>query len=300
MNCSALRWNLPEWIWTPVIYSPSVTMSLSSASVTETSLMFSNNLTLFVLCLKGKMQLFHLVVRLHNPGRKRKIFQGAGSGLLAVDDLWVLMATDGLVTAPQTLGALCAHSPFCKADGLVHSQEPGGYRGLDTKFPDSASSPFGVGARNSCQLSLHPCQWTQCLPSWAKAGLAGGGPRNGSCSGDSVLQIMRQNPFLVHWLSCTLSLGQSRQGGRRSVPSMLLARGEKEGWAALVRAVLLHPRGDTQLMRTLQHGSEWGLGGDTNTVLRNSWEMSYCFRSPYLPLRVTSWNFFFLKSLSSR
>lgn len=140
----------------PVKYSPLMTTSLSSASVTETGLRFSSDLTLFVLCLKDKMQFFQLGARLHVPGRERKIFQGADSGLLAVGDQWVLMATDGLVTAPQTLGALCAHSLFCKADGLVHSQEPGRHREPHTKLPDSAQSSLHAGARNSCQLSLHP------------------------------------------------------------------------------------------------------------------------------------------------
>lgn len=119
-----------------------MTMSLSSASVTEADLLFSNNLILFVLSLKGKMQFFQLGVRLYIPGRERRIFQGADSGLLAVGDQWVLMARDGLVTAPQTLGALCALSPFCKAHSLVHSQEPGGSQEPDTKLPDSADLQF--------------------------------------------------------------------------------------------------------------------------------------------------------------
>lgn len=84
-------------------------MSLYSASVIERDLMFSNSLTLLVLCLKNKMQFFQLGVRLYIPGKERKIFQGADSGLLVVGDQWVLMASDGLVTTPQTLG-LSVHS----------------------------------------------------------------------------------------------------------------------------------------------------------------------------------------------
>lgn len=38
------------------------------------------------------------------------------------------MATDGLVTAPQTLGALSARSPFCKADGLVQARSQAGIK----------------------------------------------------------------------------------------------------------------------------------------------------------------------------
>lgn len=64
-------------------------MSLSSAPVTETGLMFGNNQALLVLCLKGKMQFFQLGVRLYIPGREKKIFQGADSGLLAVGNQWV-------------------------------------------------------------------------------------------------------------------------------------------------------------------------------------------------------------------
>ncbi|KAF4787689.1 hypothetical protein TURU_168309 [Turdus rufiventris] len=71
---------------------------------------------------KGKMQFFQLGVRLSFQAEQEKSSKELIQA--GVDDQWVLMAADGLVTAPRHWG-LCACSPFCKADGLVHSQEPG-------------------------------------------------------------------------------------------------------------------------------------------------------------------------------
>lgn len=60
-------------------------------------------------------------------------------------------------------------------------------------------------------------------------------------------------------------LGAEQTGREKGCPFHAPGMGrEGEGCAALIRAVLLHPGGGTQLMRTLRTGSEWGLRGDTN------------------------------------
>lgn len=98
---------------------------------------------------------------------------------------------------PDTGDSLCMQS-------LLQSRWPCPQPGtrLDKKLPDSAWSPLRVGAQSSCQLSLHPCDWTQCFPSWAKAGLAGRDPSNGSCSGDSLLPWGKIPPWFTGCPAC--------------------------------------------------------------------------------------------------
>lgn len=111
---------------TPVIYSPSVTMSLSSACVTEKGLMFSNSLTLFVLCLKGKMQFFQLGVRLSFQAEQEKSSKELIQA--GVDDQWALMAADGLVTAPRHWGLSVHAVPSAKQMALSTARNQAGHK----------------------------------------------------------------------------------------------------------------------------------------------------------------------------
>lgn len=161
------------------------------------------------------MQLFQLGVWWYIPAWEREISLGADSGLLAVDGQPVLMGTDDLVTGLQTPGPYCGWHSCSKTDGLVHSEEPGGDQSWTQISQTLHTASLHVGARSSCQLSLHPPEWTHHLPSQA-----GGDPRTSSPSGVPLRPQGKIHPQFAGCPTCfPWGRAEGQEGGLSCMPS---------------------------------------------------------------------------------